>query len=57
MPLLQDAIAKKLNADVNEVAVGVYDFVLGQHYATKFKSSDIRAVQKRLLSLLSQFSK
>jgi hypothetical protein len=57
MPLLQDALASKLNANVDEVEIGVYDFVAGQHYATKFKPSQIRAAQKRLYALLSEFSK
>ena len=57
MLLLQDTMAKKLNAELDEIEVGVYDFVAGQHYATKFKPSQIRAVQKRLFALLSEFGK
>jgi hypothetical protein len=57
MPLLQDALAKKLNADVDEVEIGVYDFVAGQHYATKFNLSQIKAAQKKLYALLGEFGK
>jgi hypothetical protein len=57
MLLLQDTMAKKLNAELDEIEVGVYDFVAGQHYATKFKPSQIRAVQKKMFALLSEFGK
>jgi hypothetical protein len=57
MPLLQDALAKKLNADVDEVEIGVYDFVAGQHYATKFNLSQIKDAQRKLYTLLSEFGK
>lgn len=57
MPLLQDAMAKNLNAELDEVDVGVYDFVAGQHYATQFKLSQIRAARTRLVSLLNEFDK
>ena len=57
MPLLQDAVARKLNAELDEVEIGVYDFVKGGHYATNFKASQIQAARKKLLKLLDEFNK
>jgi hypothetical protein len=57
MPLLQDAIARKLNVELDEVEIGVYDFIKGGHYATKFKASHVQAVRKKLVRLLHEFTK
>jgi len=57
MPLLQDAIARILNADLGEVGVGVYDFVAGQYFATRFKSAQVELTRKTLLGLLAEFAK
>ena len=49
MLLLQDTMAKKLNAELDGIEVGVYDFVAGQHYATKFKPSQIRGCPEEIV--------
>jgi hypothetical protein len=55
MPLLQEAAAKRLNADLADVEVGVYDFIAGEHYWAKFSPSQINAVRKKLVQLLDAF--
>jgi hypothetical protein len=55
MPLLQEAAAKQLNADLEDVEVGVYDFIAGKHSSAKFNPSQVKAVRKKLLQLLDRF--
>ena len=57
MPLLQDAIAGMLNVHLGEVGVGVYDFVAGQYFATRFKSAKVELTRKNLFGLLAEFAK
>ena len=57
MALLQEAAAKKLNADLEDVEVGVYDFVAGEHSSVTFIPSQIRKVRNKLLSLLDEFKR
>jgi hypothetical protein len=55
MPLMQEAAATRLNSNVEDVEVGVYDFVAGRHYSVQFSPSQINAVRKKLLKLLDAF--
>jgi hypothetical protein len=55
MPLLQQAYADKLDASLDEIEVGIYDFVTETHESVQFDASAIRSSQRKLLRLLDAF--
>jgi hypothetical protein len=57
MPLLQDVVANKLAAELDEVEVGVYDFVRGKHLVAQFDGLQVKAARKQLINLLRLFRK
>jgi hypothetical protein len=56
MPLLQTAYANKLDAALDEIEVGIYDFVTEKYASFQFDESAVRIAQRKLLRLLDAFS-
>lgn len=52
MPLLQQAYSDKLDASLDEIEVGIYDFLAARHESLQFDRAAVRNVEKRLLRLL-----
>ena len=52
MPLLQKAYAYKLNVDLGEITVGMYDFEAGKHASRQYSETEIETASKNLRSLL-----
>jgi hypothetical protein len=52
MPLLQKAYAHKLNVDLGEIIVGIYDFEVGRHASRQYSGTEVETVSKSLRSLL-----
>lgn len=55
MPLLQQAYADKLDASLDEIEVGIYDFVTEKYDSVQFDASAIRSSQRKLFRLLDAF--
>jgi len=51
-PLLQGHYARKLQAKIHEVSVGVFDFDVGKHESVVFSDSLVRATASKLESAL-----
>lgn len=52
MPLLQKAYAHKLNVDLGEITVGMYDFEVGKHASRQYSETEVEKASKSLRGLL-----
>jgi hypothetical protein len=52
MPLLQQAYATKLGVSLQDIEVGIYDFVVGRHFRTNYSEAQVRRPQRSLWKLL-----
>jgi hypothetical protein len=55
MPLLQLAYSQRLAVNLDEVSVGVYDFIAGGHSARLYSQAEIDTTTRNLLRLLRLF--
>jgi hypothetical protein len=55
MPLLQWSYSRKLNAPMNEIEVGVYDFDAGAHSSAQYDDLRVKDAYARLKTLLRQY--
>lgn len=56
LPLIQAAYSKKLNTDIKEIKVGVYDFSTATYTNYSFDNQEIAEANRELSSLLQQLS-